>query len=480
MTDRIHCRVLLAAALALMAVIGCRKESNSGVPTLIWWQIGSNSADLPYYSRILSDYTQEKIGVRLEIRQGSWANASQRFNAMINTGEYWDILFSDVNIYSTFASLGAYADITTLVQELSPELYAGIPEELWQGVSLNGKIYGVPTYKDSATTQFAFWDAALVEKYNLNIKDNTPAGLDANFKKIKAGEGRRYYPYIMSRGEIDAVFLPYETFTSYLHPIGVRSDDPRRRVVCTLEQEDVMEYLRYMHHWYETGIINPDANMVDIVPKYRPYFIAQAWPAVAASYATSAGIEKYLPAQFFGPVYSTNSIQGSINCISVNSRYKAEALKLLSLVNSDAAFRDMMAYGIEGDHFHYVTMPDGRKAVHRDRTDWPLVNYQEGNYFIETPEDTVPAGYWDEVRHLNETAFSSYLLGFTMDLTPVENEVINCKNTWMKYYTDLRTGASDPDEMTPVIIAELKKKGMDAIIAEAQRQIDAFFGAGEQ
>ena len=472
----IHRRYIrLAALLLIMTLSACNKTKNSGVPTLIWWQIGSNSSDLPRYSEILSDYTEKKIGVRVQIRQGSWANASQRFNAMINTGEYWDILFSDVNIYSSFASLGAYADITELVREASPGLYDCIPEELWRGVSLNGRIYGVPTYKDSAVTQFAFWDAAVAEKYNLNIDDNSWQGLDANFKKIKAGEGERYYPYMMSRGEIDAIFLPYESFTSYLHPIGVRSGDPDRRVVCTLEQSDVLEALRYMHQWYETGIINPDANMVDVLPKYRPYFISQAWPAVAASYATSAGIEKYLPSKFYGPVYSTNSIQGSINCISVNSKYKKEALRLLYLVNTDTAFRDMMAYGIEGDHFRYVTMPDGIKAVRRDRTDWPLVNYQEGNYFIETPEDTVPAGYWDEVRHLNETAEPSCLLGFTMDLTLVENEVINCKNTWMKYYTDLRLGASDPVTTVPLVIAELKKKGMDKIIAEAQRQIDVFF-----
>jgi putative aldouronate transport system substrate-binding protein len=465
----------LPVVLAVMMLPGCNKGGDSGIPTLIWWQIGSNSADLPHYSQVLSKYTREKIGVQVEIRQGSWANASQRFNAMINTGEYWDILFSDANTYPGFAALGAYADITELVKEVTPDLYDGIPEELWHGVSLNGVIYGIPTYKDSASTMFAFWDAAIVDKYQLNIEDNSWQNLDANFKKVKAGEGQRYYPYIMAKGEVDAIFLRYDTFTSFLQPIGVRSDDPDRRVVCTLEQSDVLEALKYMHHWYETGIINPDANVVDNLPKYRPYFIAQAWPAVAASYATSAGIAKYLPSKFYGPIYSTGSIQGSINCISVNSTYKKEALKLIQLVNSDPVFRDMMAYGIEGDHFHYVTMPDGRKAVHRDRTDWPLVNYQEGNYFIETPEDTVPAEYWDEVRYLNQTAVPSRLLGFSMDLTPVENEVINCKNTWMKYYTDLRTGASDPEKIVPVVITELRKKGMDKIIAEAQRQVDEFF-----
>jgi putative aldouronate transport system substrate-binding protein len=152
-----------------------------------------------------------------------------------------------------------------------------------------------------------------------------------------------------------------------------------------------------------------------------------------------------------------------------------EALKLLQLVNTDPVFRDMLTYGIEGDHFQYVTMSDdGRKAVRRLRNDWPLINYQQGNYFILTPENTVSPGYWDEVRYLNETAFPSYILGFTMNLTPVENEVINCRNTWDKYSTDLRTGASDPAKVLPAVTAELRKKGMDKIIAEAQRQIDEF------
>jgi putative aldouronate transport system substrate-binding protein len=397
---------------------------------------------------------------------------------MINTGEYWDILFSDANNYPTFASLGAYADITELVKTVSPELYRITPENLWEGASIDGKVYGVPTLKDSSTTMYAYWDAAVVDKYKLNIEDYSWQGMDANFRKIKAGEGARNYPYITGKSDVSQVWQHYDSITSLLEPIGVRQDDKSHRVVCTLEQSDVIEGLRYMHQWYEDGIINPDANMQDTTPTYRPYFIAQAWPAVAASYATTAGIDKYLPVRIYGPVYSTNSVQGSINCISVNSKYKEESLKLLQLVNTDPVFRDMMAYGIEGEFFHYVTMPDGRKAVHRDRTDWPLVNYQEGNFFIETPEDTVPAGYWDEVRAQNDAAVPSPLLGWTLDITPVENEIINCKNTWAKYSTDIKLGASDPDVMLPQVIAELKSNGMDKIIAETQKQIDEFFAAG--
>jgi putative aldouronate transport system substrate-binding protein len=391
---------------------------------------------------------------------------------MINAGESYDIMFTDLGSYNRFVSLGAFADISDLIQTETPALYNGIPDVLWEGVKIKGKMYAVPTYKDSAKTIYGFWDDTVVQKYGLNIEDASWAGLDAALRAIKAGEGQRYYPMVLARGENTFAFENYDSLSADLPPIGVRIDDPAHRVVNTIEQADVREALRYLHAWYSDGIINPDANMVDETPKYRPFFLAQAWPAVAGSYATTMGIPKVDAVKFFGPLYSTDSIQGSMNAISVNSKYKVEALKLLELVNTDSKLRDMIAYGIEGTHFHYVN--DG-KAVHRDRTDWPLVNYQEGNYFIETPEDNVPDGYWDEVRGLNESATPSVMLGFMLDLEPIQNEIMNCRSAWDKHYTDLRTGASDPDTVIPQVMTELRNAGFDRILVEAQKQVDAFF-----
>lgn len=468
---------LAVMALCLMTgggmlfATGTQQEQTSGVPTLIWWQIGGTQAGFAEDLKVLSDYTQEKIGVRLDIKQAGWGDAGNRFTTMINAGEYYDILFTDINSYNRFVALGAFADITDLVQTQAPQLWSYIPDVLWNGVKVKDRIYSVPTYKDSSRTILHFWDHAIVEKYNLNIQDTSWAGLDRSFRAIKAGEGARYYPFILAKSSANSIFDNYDSLAADLQPIGVRLDDQNRRVVNTLEQADVQEAFKYLHEWYEAGIINPDANMQDETPKYRPFFMAQAWPSVAASYATSAGIERYDAVRYLGPSYSTDSIQGSMNAINVNSKYKVEALKLLQLVNTDKKFRDMVAYGVEGKHFSYV---NGGTAVHRIRTDWPLVNYQEGSFFIETPEDTVPAGYWDEVRQLNESAVPSVMLGFMLDLEPIRNEIINCRSVWSKYFNDLNTGATDPAVILPQAMAELKTAGIDKVIAEAQRQVDEF------
>jgi putative aldouronate transport system substrate-binding protein len=462
-----------AAAAAALSLCGCAGSGGAGgVPVLVWWQIGSAQGGMAEDLAVINDYIQEKIGVRVDIKQAGWGDAAQRFTTMINAGEYYDILFTDITSYNRYAALGAFADLTELLPEQAPALWDFIPQVLWEGVKIRGRIYSVPTYKDSSKALYHFWDHGIVEKYGLDINDTSWAGLDRSLRRIKAGEGERYYPLVLARSSNNFIFDRYDSLAADLQPLGARIDDKERRALNTLEQSDVQEALRYLHAWYEDGLINPDANMIDETPKYRPFFMTQAWPAVAASYASSAGIERYDAVRFFGPSYSTDSIQGSMNGVNANSRYKNEALKLLELANTDRKLRDMLAYGIEGKHFTYV---NGGEAVRRDRTDWPLINYQIASYFTESPEDTAPPGYWEEVLALNEAAEPSVMLGFIMDLEPVRSEIIKCRNVWLRYSTDLNTGASDPETTLPKIMAELRNAGFDAVLAEAQRQVDEHF-----
>ena len=465
---------IASAAVVLTAVLlfgGCSSK-DKGPPTLIWWVVGGTQSDFNQDLKVLSDYVQEKIGIRLEIKMAGWDAADQRFSTMINAGEYFDIMFLNSTNYNRFYALGALADLTELLPAEAPELWESIPSILWEGVKIRDKVYAVPTYKDSSITGYYFWDHKYVEKYNIDLTQSSVAYLDKVFRQMKAGENNpRFYPFMLARGDNSFIYDDYDNLGANFEPIGVKHTDTGRRVVNLLEQPELLEKLRYFHSWYRDGIINPDANMAQQATKGRPFFMAQAWPSTKYAFALAEGVEQYDEVKFFGPSYSTASIQGSMNVISANSDYKAEALKLLQLVNTDTKFRDMLHVGIEGNHFEYV---NNGTAVKRLRTDWPLVNYQQGNYFIETPLDNVPPGYWDEVRKQNEEAVPSVMLGFMMDLEPIMNEVLNCRSIWERYSFDLKTGASNPDEVIPKIITELKSAGFDKIMAEAQRQVDSF------
>ena len=170
-------------------------------------------------------------------------------------------------------------------------------------------------------------------------------------------------------------------------------------------------------------------------------------------------------------MYATGTIQGSMNAISANSKYKAEALKVLELMNTDSKFRDMCAYGTEGNYMKYSE--DG--TVQKLRDDWNWPSYTQGTFFILSTQTDGDPDAWEQVKKQNETAVSSTCLGFALDITDIQNEVANCNMVWDKYKNDMRTGASDPETAVPACIEELKAAGLDKVIEEAQRQIDEFF-----
>ncbi len=450
-------------------------SSSTDVPTLVWWTIGGqvpNNFDKAVAA--MNEYTAEKIGVKVDIKVASWGEWDTKINTIVNTGEPFDIMFTNGSKYNQQVAMGAFADLTDLVQSETPDLYKLIPEKVWDGSKVGGKIYSVPTYKDSSLTQYWVFDHKYVEKYGIDVPNmKTLKDLDKPFHDMKAGEGKSFYPLPMTQSEgLNGFFNEYDDMALGLAPIGVKADDASRKVVSVLEQPDVMENLKMLHQWYQDGIINPDAPTKPEPDKGKPFMSAQGFPGAEVSWQVNNGVEKYDMVQNYGPIYTTTTIQGSLNAISANSKYKKEALKYLELVNTDPKLRNMLAFGEEGVDYKKL---DGEKVIERTTDTWPLAAYTQGTFFNMATQKDAPADQWEQVKKLNEQAFASSLLGFSMDITNLSTEVANTKAVWDKYRYELLTGASDPEKMVPKIVSELKAAGMDTLMKAAQEQIDAFF-----
>ncbi|WP_145133586.1 ABC transporter substrate-binding protein [Paenibacillus sp. Y412MC10] len=445
------------------------------VPTLVWWTIGGQvPSNFSKAVDAMNAYTAEKIGVKVDIKVASWGEWDTKMNTIVNTGEPFDIMFTNSGKYSKQVVMGAFADITDLVQSETPDLYKLIPQNVWDGTKIGGKYYSVPTYKDSALTQYWVFDDKYVQKYNIDINNiKTLQDLDKPLHDMKAGEGKSFYPLPMTQGEgLNGFFNDYDDLTLGFPPIGVKADDASRKVVSVLEQPDVMANLKLLHQWYQDGIINPDAPTKTEADKGRPFFAAQAFPGAEISWQINDNVQKYDMVQHYGPIYTTSTIQGSLNAISANSKYQKEALKYLELVNTDPKLRNMLAFGELGVDYKNV---DGEKVIERTTDTWPLAAYTQGTFFNLAVTKGAPEDQWEQVKKLNEAASSSAILGFALDISNLQTEVANCQAVWDKYKYELITGASDPEKMVPKITAELKSAGMDTIMKAAQEQIDNYF-----
>ena len=77
----------------------------------------------------------------------------------------------------------------------------------------------------------------------------------------------------------------------------------------------------------------------------------------------------------------------------------------------------------------------------------------------------------------NGQAFILDSLGFSFDRTPVDAEHAACKDVNENYYKQLFTGSVDVHSTFKQMEADFKAAGVDKLIAEMQRQYDAWLAS---
>lgn len=277
----------MAAVMAAGTLAGCggndKKEtaSNEGGDEIVnlKWVIVGNGMPENYdsWSATLNEYLGEKIGVNVEMEVIPWGNWDDRRNIIISTNEPYDIIFGNGNNYNADIKLGAYADLTDMIDEYMPEFKELMPEKYWDAVrAVDGQIYGIPAYKDSSISNYSVWDKELVEEYSIDtskyedLKDLTPL-----FEQLKADKND--YPVYVKNDGVYMIFDKYDQIGTGAQIIGVRYDDKDAKVCFTLEEDDVFADLQTFHEWYKKGIINPDAATLTEARKYNMWRIAQGW-----------------------------------------------------------------------------------------------------------------------------------------------------------------------------------------------------------
>ena len=168
------------------AAVSADSGAASGETVMLKWiQIGSVPQNNDAVIQAMNDYSIEKIGIGVEISYLDWGVWSDKVTAMINSGEYWDIMFTNGDKYTSGIALGAFADLTDMLGEV-PDLQAAIPEKVWEGAKVNGKIYAIPTYKDSSQTQYWVWDKNIIEQYDIPYEElHTLAEMDPYIRQIQ-------------------------------------------------------------------------------------------------------------------------------------------------------------------------------------------------------------------------------------------------------------------------------------------------------
>ena len=258
--------------------------ANGETVTLKWVTVGSGMpSNYDSWKAKLNEYVGSKIGVNIEMEIVPWGDWDNRRNIIINTNEDYDIIFGNANTFVSDVNLGAYYDLTDLYKGNMPELCKLMPEKYWEATTIDGKVYAVPTYKDSSLSNYEIWDKELVDEYNIDIDalSGECSKKTDIFTKLKNDKGDN--PVYVKNDGLYYIFDTYDQLGAGLQILGVKYNDANAKVCLTLEQDDIYKELETIHQWYKDGIINSDASTLSEGRVYNMWRVAQGWPTAAVT-----------------------------------------------------------------------------------------------------------------------------------------------------------------------------------------------------
>lgn len=438
---------------------------------------GTEQKDKAAVEEALNALLKDKINATVKINAIDWGNWGQKINLMSASGEPFDLAFTaGWDNFSGNVAKGAFLDITSMIDEYAPDAKAAMNPLLLTGTQIEGKNYALPVVMEMAQQFGVVLNKDLVDKYSFDLSTlKTFADLTPMLQTIKEKE-----PNVtpMWGGKNNISLIPYENIGN---APGAIKKDGSTTVVNQWESPEMLDTLKLLRDWNKQGFFQKDpATNKDAGPSNKAGTIFAQWQQL------TPGKDKTLSQQWghnivqvelTTPYTASGDLSGAMTAVSRTSKNPERALMFINLLYSDAQILNTLVNGVEGKHWvktgdTTIKLPDGVAAGQSGYA--PGINYMYGNQFLNYLWENEDPQKWDAYKAFNEAAVPSKIVGFMYNAEPVKNEEAAISNIYNEYIDGLSTGVMDYETELPKFIDKMKKAGLDKVIAEKQKQIDAF------
>jgi putative aldouronate transport system substrate-binding protein len=265
-------------------------------------------------------------------------------------------------------------------------------------------------------------------------------------------------------------------------PVVMYQTGSDRKVYNMFERPETVEYFNTIRKFYQKGFIRKDAASTE---DYTPDLASGKMFATIV--VTHPGQPGETEAGFGFPfvvvnntpaIISNGETMGAMNAISITSKDKDRAAMFMELENTDVWLNNTVAFGLEGKHWVKTSTGqlDFPKGVTAQTSGYvPAISWAFGNQFLNYLWTTEDPNKWKNYLAYNKTAVGSNVLGFIPNYENIKTEIAALNNVWAEFVPGLETGSTDPTVYIPRAIAKAKEAGIDRVIAEIQKQYDAWY-----
>ncbi|MCL2342570.1 MAG: ABC transporter substrate-binding protein [Firmicutes bacterium] len=452
---------------------------------LTWYIVGSAQPDLQAVTDAMNKITQAKINATITIKTVDWGSYDDKMNLVYTSGEDWDLCYtaSWTNNYVNAVAKGAFAPLDDLLAQYGQGITAAVPAKYFDAAKINGVLYGIPHYQIMCKVNGLDARKDLIDKYKFDVTQvKSLADMEPFFAEIKANEPG-VTPYLATPLSIPVTFdkntgYTYDNVTgNESNPLIIDVKDPNLTVKNRYETPEMMSMLTMLHDWYLKGYIRKDAaslsdyNSEQKSGLYGAFMAGNLKPGNAAETFASLGYE-VVDIPLTDPTISTMDVTSSLTAINANSKNPERAMMFFNLMYTDADLYNLMCHGIEGVHYEKISADTVRalpNSAYNPGTDWMF-----GDQFLGYYREGQAPGTWEATQTLNESAQASPILGFEYDPTAMKTQNAQISAIIAEYTPGLATGTLDPATAIPELNAKLQQAGLADVIADAQKQLDAW------
>ena len=468
--------VVLMGCFMLTLFSGCGNKGSGADMTkpvkLVYYTVGDKQKDSDLVVAQLNEYLKEKINATVEIKYISFGDYTTKMNVIASSGEAYDLAFTCGWAFNTNQAVqkGYFIPIDDLLNQYGQELKAVVDPIFWQGTAVNGKHYAVPCNKEVATQAVFTFNKDMVDKYGVDINTvKSLADLGPIFAKVHAAN-----PALNIYNADDRMYI-YDYIVDKKIPGAILVDDNSLKVINQFEDQGCIDILKKQRQYETLGYISKDlmTKKDDNDFKNQKLFCGSNDDNPYADLQRSR--DNGFPVQSvaeYPPVATSQTVSGSMVGISATSANPERAMMFLNYMNTDQFVRNLLNYGIEGVHYN-KTAPNEIEFTKRHQ-DYNPPQFTLGNFFVLYTVKGEPTDKWEAFKKFNASVKKSPALGFNFNPEPVKNEIAALQNMSDEYIRPLMLAAVDVEPTLKQYMIKAKDAGVDKVLAEMQKQIDAW------
>lgn len=448
--------------------------------------------DLDVVEEEINKITREKINAEVTLKPISIADYVNKVSLSLQGGEKIDV-YQSLGNFGNCVSTDMCYDITDLIDSCAPGTKELLGDKFLDACKVNGKLYGIPTYKPFALTPMIIYRQDIAAELGIDMSTvNSVEDITDVLRKVKEAKPDMIplspvqsgvSGLEMTMGDVDWLS------DDYYKPVGVLMDGDM--TVQDLYSTDIFQSrCDLARTWYNEGLIMKDAATTTSTAaecmssgNYFGYIAAYSYPEADTAASLQAQCGSYdIGAKMIGDAYlGTGDINAVSWMIASTTDVPEAALKFLDLTYTDKDIVNLLIYGIKDRD--YVMNDDGTVSYPEgeDSTTVPYTAQLScgtlGNFFNMYPTaGTNPESLaWEQKQ--NEEAKTSPAMGFTFDSSKLNTQYTAVKNAISQYLPGLLCGSVDPNTELAKFQQALQDAGYQDILNAKQEQLDAWKAA---